>query len=210
MKKIIPILSIMLLLASLLLAQTTPMHKTHVSSKPSEQFNPSFRERPMMMENMKACMEELKLTDKQSEKLETIRNAFEKTRNTLQAEMDNIQIDIDAAMKAENYSKAKELTKQLHAKQSLLEEARIDFQADRMKELTKEQKETLKKNMPSMMGRRNFPMGHGMHGNMGMMMQHKGQMQMNGEGCNDCGKHQNQGKGLHQNPDCKNMQEAEK
>lgn len=209
MKKIIPILSIMLLLASLLLAQTTPLHKTHVSNKPSEQFNPSFRERPMMMENMQNCMEELQLTDKQSEKLENLRSTFEKTRNTLQAEIDNIQIDIEAAMKAENYSKAKELTKQLNAKQSQLEEARIDFHANRMKELSKEQKEIMKKNMPMMMGHQGFPMGHSMHGNCGMM-QHKQMMQKDDEGCGNCNEHQNKGEGKHLNPDCKDKQEANK
>lgn len=210
MNKIIPILSIMLILAGILLAQGTPMHKGHVSNKPSEQFNPSFRERPMMMDNMMQCMDELKLTDKQTEKLGTLRSDFEKTRNTLQAEMENLQIDIDAAMKAENYGKAKELTKQLNAKKTLLDEARIEFQANRMKELTKEQKEIMKKNMPMMMNHKNFPMGHSMHGNCGMMKQNQMRMQKQDEGCGDCGEHQNMGEGKHLNPNCKEKQEANK
>ena len=184
MKKTMIISALMLLLIGLLAAQMTPMRK-HVPADPAKQFNPSFRDRPTLIDDIAQCKEELKLTDEQMKNLETLRNNFEKSRNTLQAEMDNLHIDIKTALKDENYARAKELSKQLNSKHGQMAESRIDFVANRMKELNPDQKKFMLQRM-----------GQGKHHCMqpGMGMMH-GQGRMNccpdkiqeqPEGCGNC------------------------
>jgi Spy/CpxP family protein refolding chaperone len=171
MKKLM-ILSIALLLVSgVLLAQ-------HPGMKGPMQ------DRPMMQAKMGKgmgmdCIEEMKLTDAQMKKFEELRTSFQKTENTISAEIENLKIDIHTAIRAENFSKAKELNKQIANKENLLADARIDFMAARLKELSPEQKEIMKKSMMQFMG--NKPKMQGMQGGMGM------QKQMGN--CGDCDDH---------------------
>jgi len=182
MKKTLIIMAIALFLVGLLAAQMTPERK-HVPSTPAMQYNPSFRDRMTPMDNMMICKEELKLTDDQAKKLETLHMNFQKSMNTMQAEMENLHLDIAAAMKDENYKQAKDLTKQLMAKKGMMAESRIDFMANRMKELTPEQKKIIQQQMGQCKQ-------HGMFHGMGMM---KGKDHMgNGQGMG-CGNHQAMG-----------------
>lgn len=193
MKKTLIIMAIALFLAGLLAAQMTPM-KRHVPSTPAEQYNPSFRDRMTPMDNMMNCKEELKLTEDQAKKLETLHMNFQKSMNTLQAEMENLHMDITAALKDENYKQAKELTKQLMAKKSIMAENRIDFMANRMKELTPEQKKIMLQQIGQFKQ-------HGMNDGMGMMngKGHMGNCQGMG-----CGNHQAMGNGMGQD-NCQGM-----
>ncbi len=170
------------LISGILLAQHHPMMG-------------QMKNKPMMKQQMgKAmmdCMDDLNLSPAQEKKLAELRTAFRKTENSVGAEIENLRIDFHAAMKAENFSKAKELNKQINAKENMLAEARIDFMAARMKELTPEQKEIMKTNMKQFMMNKHPMqgmqgcMGHGMGNGMGM---HK---QGNGFGCGDHDGHGN-------------------
>ncbi len=108
--------------------------------------------KPMMAPDaMLNCIDELKLTDAQKKKFEELRTAFRKTENTLAAEIENLRIDMKGAIKNENFKAAKDLNKQISTKESTLEDARLDFLAARMNELTPDQKKILKDNMSQMM-----------------------------------------------------------
>lgn len=130
----------------------------------------------------------MKLTDAQKAKFAESRAAFEKQQNTLEAEIKNLRLDVVAAIKTENIKRVKELNKQISDKELALMNARVDLMANHLKELTKEQKEIMLKNMPMMMGHGN---GHqmGMHSRMqGKSMNRKAPgMGERKQDCGDCG-----------------------
>lgn len=105
------------------------------------------------------CLEELGLSDAQSKKFDASRATFERQRNTLQADMDNLRMDVHDAMGAENFRHVKELNQQITAKQLELRNAHVDMIMDQMKELTKDQKVIMQKNMVMRLGERrdDFP-----------------------------------------------------
>jgi len=146
----------------------------------------------MMMNKGMNCMEDLKLNKAQQKKFDELRIGFEKTQNTIKAEIENLKLDIKTALKAENYSRAKELNKQVYAKKNQLADARIDFVAARMKELTSEQKEILQAQLG---GNKMHPkMMKGMHPGMNMqpgMGKGMGKNMKNCDDCEDCGDHGN-------------------
>lgn len=174
MKRIVIIvIALVLLTAGLLAKKPVPPKATNT---------PNLKERPVPMDPMLNCAEDLKLTEAQIQKFDELRMGFEKTQNTIQAEIENMRLDQQAAMKAENYSKAKELNKQIYTKKITLADARIDFMSSRMKELNAEQKELMKQNMMGFDGHRNQ-----MHGRkQGMNKQGKGMMKGNCGDCGDC------------------------
>lgn len=175
MKKLVMIALALSLVSGILLAQHHPMMK-QMPDKPMMKHQMG---KAMMMD----CMDDLNLTPAQQKKFEELRTAFRKTENSVGAEIENLRMDFHAAMKAENFGKAKDIHKQISAKESMLAEARIDFMAARMKELSSEQKEAMKANMKQFM--MNKPPMQGMNGCMGMgngMGMHK---QGNCFGCDD-------------------------
>ncbi len=186
MKKLL-ILSIALILASgILIAQKADGEHCgqHMMQKPMLN-----QVKAMKMDAKMECWDEMKLTDAQKKKFDELRTAFQKTENSLDAEIENLRIDMHTAIKAENFKQAKELNKQISAKQTALQDARLDFMAARMKELSAEQKEIMKKNLPQMMmhrkGMMNNCQGHGM-----MQMKHK-------DNCNECDDCRDNKDGMH-------------
>ena len=145
MRKIILISLALILLVAMLPAQMMP--RNHRNAMPEGKQMGG-------MNPQAACMEELKLTDVQMKKFEESRAAFQRQENTISAEIENLRLDIAEAMKAENIKRVKELNQQLSTKQLQLKNARVDLMANHMKELSKEQKEIMKKHMPMMMGMR--------------------------------------------------------
>lgn len=134
-------------------------------------------------------MKELGLNKTQAAKLETLRNNHMKQMNSLEAEIENLQIDFRAALKNDKYADAKAVQKQIFAKKLQKAEARIDHMEAVMKELDATQKDkarTMFQNMHQGMG-----MG------MGMMKAGKGMGMGNMNGCGDCG--QGMGQGMGQN-----------
>jgi len=173
MKKIMFLTLTLIFVCGALLAQTNaPKDRSNPRAQTEEIKTPN-PERPMQK-----CLEELKLTDAQKKRFEELKINFEKTKNTTQAEIENLRIDLQKALKDENYQRAKELNKQISAKRNALADAKVDFLADRMKELTAEQKATLKKNMPQLQG--------GMHKQK--FNKNAGEFRhQNMENCNECG-----------------------
>ena len=147
MKKIIFLTLALIFVCGALLAQT---------DAPKDRSNPKVQSEgiksPKPEMPMQKCLEELKLTDAQKKKFEELKISFEKNKNTLNAEIKNLKIDLQKALKDENYKQAKDLNKQIATKRNVLADAKVDFLAARMKELTPEQKATLKKNMPHFQG----------------------------------------------------------
>ena len=173
MKKLMLLTLCLLLFCSVLLAQAdTPKDKAAPKAK-TEELKKANPERPMQK-----CLEDLKLTDAQKKKWEELKTSFEKTKNTLQAEIKNLKIDLRTALKNENFQNAKELNKQIAAKRNALDDAKVDFLAARMKELTSEQKATLKKHLEHCPNCHNAPMQN----KKAMQMRHSEK-----ENCNNCG-----------------------
>lgn len=115
------------------------------------------------------CMQELNLNEAQLNKFAESRAAFQKQENTLRAEINNLRLDLVAAMKAENMKRVKELNKQISDKELQLQNARVDLMSNYMKELNKEQKAIMQKHMPMMMG-------HGFHPQMSSRNRFSGRM----------------------------------
>ncbi|MCB5295989.1 MAG: hypothetical protein LHW52_05530 [Candidatus Cloacimonetes bacterium] len=178
MKKTIIISLVLLVAAGALLAQRAvegkaapKMHAMHNMANP-----------------MQKCMDELNLTDAQKAKFAEHKIAFERQQNTLEAEIKNLKLDIVAALKAENIKRVKELNKQISDKELLLKNARVDMMANHLKELDKDQKAIMLKNLPMMMGGGE---GHqmGMSKNMQRNNMKRNQMRMKDRDhdCDDCG-----------------------
>ena len=177
MKKIILISLVMAMAAGILLAQTPRQGR--------------FGDKATMPGGQGQCLEELKLTDAQSKKIDAARATFERQRNTIQAEIQNLRMDTKDAMMAENFKRVKELNQQITAKQLQLKNAHVDMVMELMKDLNKEQKAIMQKHMLTQMGNRQ---GQGqMHGNrnmrnsrMGNRNRRMGRYSDGGERCDDC------------------------
>lgn len=203
MKKLTMITLVLVLTVGMLIAQpaTTPNPKAVPGPKVND--NPNLKDRPMPVMEHGNIMMQMNLTDAQKTKLQNLRNDFQKRMNTMKAEIENLEIDIRAALKAEKYQDAKNLTKQMQDKKLNLAYAKIDHMQAMLKELTKEQKDMARDMfMPGMMGKgmRGGPMMHGMGrgkgcGEHGAMMQgmnkgcgeHGAMMQGQGKGCGEHG-----------------------
>ena len=173
MKKILFLTLTLIFVCGALLAQTNAPKDRSNSRAQTEEIKSPNPERPMQK-----CLEELKLTDAQKKKWEELKISFEKNKNTLQAEIENLRIDLQKALKDENYQRAKELNKQIASKRNALADAKVDFLAERMKELTPEQKATLKKNMPQFQGGNHKP----------KLNKNAGEFKyQNKENCDECG-----------------------
>lgn len=192
MKKLIIISIALMLLGSILIAQPKDPKHNPVPARASEWNQTNLKDRLVPQDAMMDCMDELKLTDAQKKKFEDLRMAFHKSKNTLEADIQNLHIDLKSALKDENYKQAKELNKQISAKELTLADARIDFMAARMKELNPDQKEVLKKSMQNMRqhGKEMMMQNHCKGQGMMMQKQHK-----NNSGCNDCGEHKGDNSG---------------
>ncbi len=206
MKKLMYVTIAVLMLAGMLLAE--PMMNPNAPVGPKTDSNPNLK--PRLMEDGTGMdrMMDMNLTPAQKTKLEGLRASHQKTMNTIEAEIENLHIDIRAALKSENFVNAKKLTQQLFEKKISAANARIDHLEMVMKELTPEQKEKGREMFMEMMNP-DGPRGQmGMHpGMMNKMHSMKGckmqGMEKNKNCCNgnemkmeDCG----QGKEMHK--DC--------
>lgn len=104
-------------------------------------------------------MKDMNLTDAQKTKVEELRLSHQKQMNTLDAEIQNLEMDMQQAMQKEDFVNARKLTKQLNDKRLVAAYARIDHMEAMLKQLTPEQKEKAK-GMFMGMGK-GMGMGHG-------------------------------------------------
>ncbi|MDZ4181357.1 MAG: hypothetical protein U1B83_00665, partial [Candidatus Cloacimonadaceae bacterium] len=135
MKKVLIIALALTMLIGILTAQK-PMVNPNANPGPRTDSNPKLKDRPMPEMPMMGMMERLNLSEAQKTKLEDLRTAHMKKMNTTKAEIENIKIDLQNAIKSENFKKAKDLNKQLFAKKQAIADARIDHIAAMIKELT--------------------------------------------------------------------------
>ncbi|MEN6444653.1 MAG: Spy/CpxP family protein refolding chaperone [Candidatus Cloacimonas sp.] len=173
MKRIVFLTLTLMLVCGIVFAQTDAPKDRTAPKAMNKEVQVGNQERPMQK-----CMDDLKLNDAQKAKWEELKINFEKTKNTLQAEIKNLRIDVQSALKDENYLRAKDLNKQIALKNNALADARVDFLAARMKELTSEQKAILKKNMKQFQADKPGPM----HNRQEMKLKHSGM-----ENCGECG-----------------------
>lgn len=86
-------------------------------------------------------LKELNLSDAQAKKLSDLQISQRKAMNTINAEIDNLQIDLNASLKKDDFVSARKLNDQLHEKMRLKATTRIDHREEILKELTPEQQE---------------------------------------------------------------------
>jgi predicted RNase H-like nuclease (RuvC/YqgF family) len=144
MKKIIVISLVLAMTTGILLAQ-------NMGRMPGRNDAPMMRARPNPMQR---GWEELNLSEAQMEKFGEARAAFERQNNILSAEIENLKLDVVEAMRKENIRQAKELNQQISAKELQIKNARVDLMANHLKELNKDQKAIMLKNLHLMWGPR--------------------------------------------------------
>jgi len=181
MKKLMILTLALVLLGTLLFAQ-----------KGDKNMNMT-KEKPMMHGKNMDCdegpgrmMDELKLSSEQQKKLEAGKIEFEKQKNIMQAEIENMHIDMRVVLKNGDFAKARNLIKAISDKKLAMANARLDHFESVLKELNAEQKEIFKNRIPMMMEGG----GPGMHKGGPMRM---GKMQGKGgwnSECDDCNMHQ--------------------
>lgn len=93
-----------------------------------------------MMNWDRGMMKELNLTEAQIKKLETLRTEHVKQLNTNKARLENLQIDKNKALKADEYAKVKQLNKNIADLELEISNLQVDHHQAMMKELTAEQK----------------------------------------------------------------------
>jgi Spy/CpxP family protein refolding chaperone len=172
MKKSILIIMVILALSFVLFAQKMdkkPMDDCQ-NCKQGEMMKGDGPQGMDPMDNPGEMMKGLGLTPEQQKKIDALRDEHKKFMNTKKAELQNLHIDKQNAMQAEDYTKAKQVNKSINDMQLIIENSMVDFRAAMAKELTPEQREKLRKMMP--MG----PQGKQMMMNHKMMKDGKGGM----------------------------------
>ncbi|MDP2172974.1 MAG: Spy/CpxP family protein refolding chaperone [Candidatus Cloacimonadaceae bacterium] len=149
MQKVLIITLALMMLIGILSAQK-PVVNPNATPGPRTDSNPNLKDRPAPEMPMMGMMEKLNLSEAQKTRMETLRAEHMKMMNTSKAEIENIKIDLEAAIKTENYKKAKDLNKQLFAKKLMMADARIDHIAAMIKDLNPEQKAMIKEFLPMM------------------------------------------------------------
>jgi Spy/CpxP family protein refolding chaperone len=204
MKKYILLAMSLILALGMLVAQPVMKHNPNAIPGPKVNDNPNLKARLTDDGTGMGRWADLDLSDKQKAKLEELRTEFQKRTNLAEAEIENLHLDIETALKNDNYAKAKELTNQVFNKKAALAVARIDHMQAVMKELNKEQQEKAR-DMFMMQHRGNMMMkgmrGMGMHQGMGPGM---GMHQGMGQGM-QMGMHQGMQNGCPDCDDCQNM-----
>lgn len=169
MKKISIITLALMLLTGMMFAQgTTPKHK-NMQVPPNASQNPNLKDRLVPDDAPMPMLEMLNLSKDQLAKFQDLRLNHQKKMNTLQAEVENLRLDIQKALRAEKYADAKKLNDTLFNKMKEMANARIDHMQAMLKELTAEQKEMAREHF-MMMGMGGPGKGHMMGAGKGHMM----------------------------------------
>lgn len=152
MRKIIVITMVMLILSLVLYAQNMKQQQ-HQMKDDCEDCG-DCKEQPMMknkgMNNPqgghrmmnwdKNMMKELNLSEAQIKKLEDMKAEHVKQLNTNKARMQNLQIDKNKAMQAEEYARVKQLNKNIADLELEMSNLQVDHHQAMLKELNVEQK----------------------------------------------------------------------
>lgn len=180
MRKILIIALIIMTLSVLLLAQQP--------AKAAKGHNPEMQMKHEMQPP--EIMKELNLSKEQKVKIDALKDTHVKYLNTKKAELQNLQIDKQNAMKAGDYTRVKQINKQISDLQLDMSNKKVDHHQAILKELNAEQKEKFqqmgmhrKGAGQGMMGKEGRPM-KGMHGDKKGPCAEKA-----GDDCANCDKH---------------------
>jgi len=134
-------------------------------------------------------METLKLTDDQKKQMQTMLVGHKKDMNTMQADLENLQIDKKTFLSAQKFDDAKKVVDQINSKQATMEKSGIEFHKQMWNLLTDEQKKIAKEHKMDMgmMGDRPGP--GPMNGQMGPKNHKMGPKNMQGCESGNCSKH---------------------
>ncbi len=205
MNKLILFPLAVLLLAGMLFAEGDMNHKLMLNPNakvgPGPNDNPNLK--PRLSDDCAGMdmMQDLKLTDAQKKKLDQLRFDHQKAMNSLEAEIENLQMDIRQALKNDDFTVAKRYTQQLFDKKLAHATARLNHMEQVMQELEAEQKEIFR-TMHMLQGENPMGMQHGKPGLMNKKGAPGHQMQplpgKGMEGCpgNGCGPMNMPGKGM--------------
>ncbi len=144
MRKIIILTLAIMTLSLMLFAQRTERPAMGKQDGDHQMMMKKSGQGPMGMEMLK----ELNLTEAQKAKLENLFREQAKWVNTKQAELENLKIDKNTAMKNQEFDKVKRLNKNISDLELTMDNARVDHHQAMLKELTKEQQEKLAEMRP--------------------------------------------------------------
>ncbi len=156
MKKILFVVMVLVFISSFAFAQDKPkMDKEHDCKDCQKHGKMMVMEKEMhapmkCMEMHQMMMEKLKLNAEQKKKLETLKTEHQKKLNLLKAELQNLNIDRQNALKADEFKKAKALNKEISVKKLAIADGLIDHIEAVLKELNPEQKEKARGMMQKM------------------------------------------------------------
>lgn len=168
MKKIVLIISLVVMVSLL----STSLFAQHMKDKDQSQM----KARQEMKQDMK---EDMKLTADQESKMEALHMNHKKEMIKIEADIDTKEVDLKAAMKSDDFAKAKQLTSEIARLKESIALKRIDMMEGMSKILTKEQREMMKDRhsmMGDRMGKDNCEMG-------------KHEMKKDGDCGNQCDEH---------------------
>lgn len=151
MKKYFILIVAVMTLSTALLAQGHHLVNPNVPVGPKIDSNPNLKARPGV--DMSDMMDKVKLTDTQKAKMVEIMLSHRKQMNTLQAEIENLRIDLMQSLKKEDFANARKIVAQISEKKLNRKLARLDLMETMSRELTSEQKEFFHDHM--------FQMGQG-------------------------------------------------
>ncbi|HRQ67665.1 MAG TPA: Spy/CpxP family protein refolding chaperone [Candidatus Syntrophosphaera sp.] len=86
-------------------------------------------------------LKELNLSEAQTKKLSDLQISQRKAMNSINAEIENLQIDLNNSLKSKDFSSARKLNDQLHEKMRVKANTRIDHREQILRELSPEQQE---------------------------------------------------------------------
>ncbi len=142
MQKILLITLAILALSLMLFAQQQPMKNMKDDCQDCGQHQMQMK--GPMMENHANMMQDLKLTPEQQKKIDTLKDEHKKYMNLKEAALQNLRIDKQNAMQAEDYAKVKSLNKNISDLELEIANKQADHHQAMMKELTPEQKQKFK------------------------------------------------------------------
>ena len=151
MKKYFILIVAVMTLSTALLAQGHHLVNPNVPVGPKIDSNPNLKARPGV--DMSDMMDKVMLTDTQKAKMVEIMLSHRKQMNTLQAEIENLRIDLMQSLKKEDFANARKIVAQISEKKLNRKLARLDLMETMSRELTSEQKEFFHDHM--------FQMGQG-------------------------------------------------
>ncbi len=154
MKKVILLVSVLVILTGLLVAQA-PMHEKRMMGKQDQMMN-----KPG--DDMEACFDQLNLTKDQEMKMKDMRAEMQKFMIKTGADIKILRIDMQKAIVNDDFDGATKLAKQINSKELEISLNRLDHHKKVLAILTADQKAKMKEFMNDRPGHKMGKHGKGM------------------------------------------------